>query len=82
MSDRDLNYIKALKRADESVDDFVSRIERLCTTIKNEEEVVKTKAAFREKMKEAAEIIHAVEFKIEGAQETPFDHSIKVEFYL
>ena len=82
ITDKDLNYIKALKRTDENIDDFVSRIEHLCTALKNEEDATNTKAAFREKIKEAAEVIHAENFKIDFAKETPFDHSIKVDFYL
>ena len=57
--ERDIKAIKALKKEGESTDEFISRIERACTEIKQRDEQNSKLTAFSEKIREAFDIIQA-----------------------
>ena len=77
ISERDINYIKALKQSDESVDDFCERIHAACKIIKERGAKAERMQKFTEMMQDAVGVVNA-----SGMQIQHDEHSIKVEFYL
>lgn len=80
--ERDIKAIKALKKEGESTDDFISRIESACTEIKQRDEQNKKLTAFREKIREACDVIQArgVEVDYSDYKSNPYDRKITATF--
>ncbi len=81
ITDRDINYIKALKGAEESMDEFIERIDNACKIIKEREEKSQRYFEFDEMIQRAGEIIGTKSINVEHLNDG-FIKSIKVQFYL